>query len=168
MEVFLPNPVVSVSASSNLNVAYTTNNTFFSWGSVIFFYKPKNDKGDCGKGTTSTLESTPVLVDLPEQETYSDIFCCRDKGCSVVISSGSDIYSWGEGQFGQIGVYIFFLSFQDGFTTNKPTPVKADIGLIIPTMTFTGIACGARHTLVISQSSVGIACWFGYYFDLRG
>jgi RCC1 and BTB domain-containing protein len=72
---------------------------------------------------------------------------------TAAVSSNGDLYTWGGGMYGKLG---------HGNETGHSTPrrVEALVGLVV-----IDIACGSRHTAVVTNKGCLYTCKFGmnYY-----
>jgi alpha-tubulin suppressor-like RCC1 family protein len=108
--VSLPTGVTATAISASYETAFAigSNGTLYSWGYGPF--------GQLGNGTTTSVQTTPVVVSLPSGVTPTAV----DPGNYTGYAIGSDgiLYAWGNGGEGELG---------NGTTTSSPTPVAVSL-----------------------------------------
>ncbi len=105
---------VQVSAGAYHSLALGSDGNAYAWGN--------NSHGQLGNGTTGGYQTTPVMVRMPDRNTYPDLpkdftYVQVSAGYDHSLALGSDgnAYAWGYNQYGRLG---------DGTRTDKNTPVR--------------------------------------------
>ena len=105
------------------SLAVLSDGTMRAWG--------RNSEGQCGDGTTTTPQTTPVTV----SGISTAIACAAGDFHSLALLSDRTMRAWGWNDYGQLG---------DGTTTQRTTPVTVS-GIS------TAVACaaGTDHSLAV-------------------
>ena len=113
-------------------LALTNNNLIYSWGR---FYKQENKKE---KSSTSGDYSSPQLIESLSNESIIKISAGNNH--SMAITELGELYTWGEGIYGQLG---------HGINNNEQYPKKVEYF----TNKFKIIDCagGAAHTIALTE-----------------
>ena len=107
----------------------------FAWG--------KNQSGQLGDGTT---------IERPEAVRVTDSGALADKIIVAVapgeahncaLTHDGQLFAWGDNQFGQVG---------DGTTTSRNEPVPVNTSGVLAGKTFTAVAAGRAHNLVLTAN----------------
>lgn len=95
----------------------TNDNKLYSWG--------YNGYGQCGRGNTSSIHSTPVEITISGQIPIK-VQCCSagSYGTSTVLMRSGRVYACGNNDYGQLG---------NGNTTNQSTFIQVGGGLGVDT-----------------------------------
>lgn len=102
--------VVALRASYHNSGALTASGDYYDWG--------LGTGGQLGNGTT-TDSSTPVHVSLPAPVAQVSLGgSLADNGQTIAILTDGSVWTWGTGQFGQLG---------DGSTAGSSTPVQVTV-----------------------------------------
>jgi alpha-tubulin suppressor-like RCC1 family protein len=127
-------PLLQVSCGATHTVALTKSGKVVTWGG--------NRWGQLGDGQLTSSTSMIIPMQLHHRPVVS-ITCGENH--SLVMTSGGNVYAWGDNSFGQLGL---------SDTTNRlrPEQIKA-----LRSMGATKIAAGRNHSLVISQHGLLLA-----------
>ena len=114
----------------------TTDNKLYSWG--------YNGYGQCGRGNTTTIHSTPVEISVSGQIPVK-VQCCSQGsyGTSTVLMRSGRVYQCGYNGQGQLG---------NGNTTNQTTLTQVGGGL--------GTDSGKHVIDIFPRSGYGHNVWF--------
>lgn len=126
----VPKGVRFTSVSTDLAPSYAVGDdgNIYAWGG--------NGAGQVGDGTTTT-RLTPVRAKAPAGVTFTQV--SGGEGFALAIGSDGNTYSWGQGQYGQLGAG----STADAWT---PTAVQLPAGV-----TFTQVDAGAYHSVALGS-----------------
>lgn len=122
--------VIKVACGAFHNLALTASGTVYSWGI--------NDYGQLGNGTTCNSK-VPIPVEDLYDVSISDVAC--GGWHSVAISEAGDVYVWGRGEYGRLG-----LGDKSGASKLRPTKVEGLEGHRV-----VEASCGGTHTLVVTE-----------------
>jgi alpha-tubulin suppressor-like RCC1 family protein len=117
-------------------MAITNDNKLYSWG--------YNGYGQCGRGNTTTIHSTPVEISVSGQIPVK-VQCCSQGsyGTSTVLMRSGRVYQCGYNAQGQLG---------NGNTTNQTTLTQVGGGLGVDTN---------KHVIdIFPRSGYGHNVWF--------
>ena len=117
-------------------MAITTDNKLYSWG--------YNGYGQCGRGNTTTIHSTPVEISVSGQVPVK-VQCCSQGsyGTSTVLMRSGRVYQCGYNAQGQLG---------NGNTTNQNVLIQVGGGLGVDTN---------KHVIdIFPRSGYGHNVWF--------
>ena len=141
------NPIVNVAAGNRHMVALAASGGVYTWG--------RNDKGQCGDGST-TNRTSPVRVlkgaysgttYLGDNPANPIVDIAAGDSATYALAADGTVYAWGHNNTGQLG---------DGTTTNRSTPVRVLKGAYSGT-TYLGDATGDRMTSIAAMSQGCIA-----------
>ncbi|KAM3870243.1 putative E3 ubiquitin-protein ligase HERC3 [Diretmus argenteus] len=121
-------PLVQISAGGDHSFALSLSGFVFGWG--------QNNRGQLGLGDTADRH-TPTPVHCLDAKHTGSISCGKDH--TAVLTKGGTVFTFGGGQYGQLG----HNSFSDEL---RPRPVELCGAKV------TKIACGRHHTLVLTDS----------------
>lgn len=124
--------VVAISAGSRFNLALCSDGTLVSWG--------YNSRGQLGNGTT-TNSLVPVAVST-SGVLLGKIVTMAVAGAehSMVLTSEGKLYSWGYGQYGQLG---------RDTSIDSSFPVAVDTTTALASRVVTRIAAGDYYSLAV-------------------
>ena len=125
--------ITQIACGVGHTIALTDNNILYAWGR---FYKPKNKK-DMIKSTSGDY-SSPTLIESLSNESIIKIAAGNNH--SMAITELGDLYTWGEGTYGQLG---------HGINNNEQYPKKVEYFR----NKFKIIDCkgGAAHTIALTE-----------------
>ena len=114
VQVNLPLPVIQVASGGSdpqngQTLVELSDGSFRSWGDGQY--------GQLGNGHTAD-EPSPVVFSAPAGVTYQ--LLVSSGSTSYAVSTGGDVYAWGQGGSGQIG---------NGKSANQLTPVEVETGV---------------------------------------
>ena len=112
-------------------IALTDNNLVYAWGR---FYKPETKE----KETTSGDYAFPQLIESLSNESIIKISAGNNH--SMAITEMGEVYTWGEGIYGQLG---------HGINNNEQYPRKVDFGL--KNCKIIDCKGGAMHTVALTN-----------------
>ena len=149
----------SASSGSGFSLAVGSDGNAYAWGN--------NTYGQLGNGGTSTKQNTPVMVRMPDRNTYPDLpadftYLQVSAGWRHSLALGSDgnVYAWGYNTYGQLG---------DGTTSSRNTPVrvKTPDRKTYPDLpkdfTYLQVSAGRDHSLAVGSDGNAWAWgWNGY------
>lgn len=117
-------------------MAITNDNKLYSWG--------YNGYGQCGRGNTTAIHSTPTEITISGQIPIK-VQCCSDGtyGTSHVLMRSGRVYAVGRNNFGQLG---------NGNTTQQTTFVQMGGGL--------GVDTNKRVIDIFPRGGYGANVWF--------
>lgn len=120
------------------SIALSENGILFSWGGGGANF----NKGQCGHGTTENIRS-PRPIEFFKNKPVRDFACGGYH--TVAICENRELYSWGSGNFGELGTGAF---------GDSSTPKRIQIGrqMIIQ------IACGGHHTVLLTSEGKVLTC----------
>ncbi len=125
-----------VAVGTNHTVAVDKRGVLYAWGD--------NTLGQLGTGTTTPSSiPVPTRVDLrgvPEGVTFVQV--AAGNGFSLALGSDGRVYSWGNGDVGQLG---------DGAWSSSQLPVVVSMSDLPLGVTFVKIAAGARNGYAIGS-----------------
>uniref|UniRef100_A0A3B4EYC5 HECT-type E3 ubiquitin transferase n=1 Tax=Pundamilia nyererei TaxID=303518 RepID=A0A3B4EYC5_9CICH len=137
--------VSSSKGSDGHTLAFTTEGEVFSWGD--------GDYGKLGHGNSST-QKYPKLIQGPLQ---GKVVVCVSAGYrhSAAVSEDGELYTWGEGDFGRLGMLSSYSPFISTFPKAKKTgkhvlPVFPDL-LDEIAVTWKAKPCSEKHPIVGSS-----------------
>ena len=136
------------SDSSGFSLAVGSDGNAYAWG--------YNGSGQLGDGTTSSYQTTPVMVRKPDRKTYPDLpadFTYLQVSAggdhSLAVGSDGNAYAWGYNNYGQLG---------DGTTTSyrtAPVRVKTPDRKTYPDLpadfTYLQVSAGYWHSLAVGS-----------------
>jgi alpha-tubulin suppressor-like RCC1 family protein len=127
-------PILQVASGATHSIALTKTGRVVVWGG--------NRWGQLGDGqlTSSTKLLSPIQL---RHRPVISVTCGENH--SLVMTTGGNVYSWGENSLGQLGL-------SDTTSRLRPELVKA-----FRSMGATKIAAGRNHSLVISQGGLLLA-----------
>lgn len=130
VEVHLPQGVTAtaIAAGFTHSLAVTSTGQVYAWGSNSF--------GELGDGNTSTRESVPVRVDLPDGVKVTAVAAGRH---SLARTSDGRVYAWGYGLDGALG--------NGSFAVNSNRPL-----LVGPLEDVTGIAAAEFSSYALTST----------------
>jgi E3 ubiquitin-protein ligase HERC2 len=130
--------VVGVACGWNFTIAHAED-AVFAWG--------KNAGGQCGCGAGDKLKDRHVPVSVAIQLTHTAeerahvvTVSCGYTHALLVCSNG-DLYSWGQGEYGQLGR-------EGGGSLPQPVPGLVSVP---PSTSIAGAYCGAFHSVALCQ-----------------
>ena len=139
-----------VSAGGEHSCGVTTTGATYCWG--------RNENGELGNGSTSTLESTPVAV--AGGLTFATVSAAGldpwgngPSGYSCGVTTAGGAHCWGSNGHGELG---------NGSTTNSSTPVAVAGELV-----FASVSAGAGHNCGVTTAGEAY-CWGDNYFGELG
>jgi alpha-tubulin suppressor-like RCC1 family protein len=136
--------VAQVVCGWNFTVARTVSGRLYSWG--------KQGEGQCGLGYVDKDQLSPQLVEKLADVTAVDVACGYTH--TIVLTSTGDVYSWGLGEYGQLGRGIVY----------QPVPEQVDFSAVLcPPDVVTQAHCGAFHSVVTTNSRVMYAWGLNLY-----
>jgi alpha-tubulin suppressor-like RCC1 family protein len=110
-----------------------------------------NASGQLGVGTT-TVRTRPVVPNLPDATTVVQL--TGDSVHSLAITSGGDVYAWGDNSYGELG---------DGTTTSSKVPVKVGLPTgVVPV----AAAAGSGDSLLLTSTGAVYAWGLNTYGEL--
>lgn len=111
--------------------------------------------GQLGLGEKIDYVSSPRPVNLPENVKIVQVSCGEQ--FTLALSENGDIYSWGDGANGQLGL---------GYVVEQLEPKKIS-NFSSEDVVFTKISAGKEHALALSDSG-DIYVWGGNMFGQLG
>ena len=120
-----------IAAGELFSLALTSGGRVYAWG--------KNSYGQHGNGGT-TRSTSPVASDLPSSVSTKAI--AAGPYFSLALTTGGQVYSWGDNSQGQLG----YDTANDSDYSAVPTLVSALSG-----KTITAIAAGSFHSLALTD-----------------
>ena len=125
--------ITQIACGVGHTIALTDNNILYAWGR---FYKPENKKDKIM--STSGDYSSPILIESLSNESIIKIAAGNNH--SMAITELGDLYTWGEGIYGQLG---------HGINNNEQYPKKVEYFC----NKFKIIDCkgGAAHTVALTE-----------------
>ncbi len=131
----------AISAGWNFSLALDSTGRAWSWG--------QNTSYDLGLQTTTTPVSPPTLVDAPAGVTFTGISAGLTH--SVALDSSGRAWSWGDNEFGELGVKASALAAAGPCAQRadcSATPVPADTPANVH---LTAIAAGEDYTAAVDN-----------------
>lgn len=131
-----------VACGWNFSLAWNSKvaGTLFAWG--------KQREGQCGIGYAQTDQVVPVLVHHLQNEVLVDVACGYTH--SVALSTTGKVFSWGLGEYGQLGTGSVYQA--------KPEEIKGlQAGMVLPPDKVSRVACGSFHSAVITERAVVVS-----------
>ena len=132
---------------SGFSLAVGSDGNAYAWG--------YNNRGQLGNGTTSSYQTTPVMVRKPDRKTYPDLpadftYLQVSAGSDHSLAVGSDgnVYAWGRNGNGRLG---------DGTSTDRHAPVrvKTPDRNTYPDLpadfTYLQVSAGSDHSLALGS-----------------
>ena len=127
VRVSLPNGVMPTAVAAGVTTGYAigSDGNLYAWGS--------GGNGELGNGTTTSTQTTPVRVSLPNGVMPTAVAAGQDTG--YAIGTNGSVYVWGYGGFGELG---------NGTTTSEQTtPVAVSLpGGVAATAVAAGVDTG--------------------------
>lgn len=141
--------VTSVACGSRHTVALDAEGQIFSWGD--------RELGVVGHGVADGHQYTPLQVSGADLAlvTIKQISACGFH--TLALSEGGDVYSWGEGKFGRLGI---------GNEDNQLTPMR-----VPPNASWLGdpvvqVTCGGFHSALVTEMGRCYTCGGGEHGQL--
>ena len=124
--------ITQIACGITHTIALTENNTIYTWGKL---YKPiSNDKQ---KNIEFGDYSNPILIESLVNEII--IYISTGNNHSMALTNRGDLYTWGEGTYGQLGHNI---------KNNEIYPRKVNIN----NLKITNMKGGACHTIAVCDN----------------
>jgi alpha-tubulin suppressor-like RCC1 family protein len=124
--------ITQVAAGEDFSLALRSDGTVWAWG--------RNDRGQLGRGTTSSGELVPARVAVLNRVTK--ISAGRD--FALALRSDGIVFAWGADWFGQLG---------NGATSYSPVSVPVKIAGLSQV---TGISAGWDSSLATENSGISV------------
>ena len=141
--VSLPVTPTAIAGGADTGYAIGSDGNVYAWGA--------GGNGELGNGTTTSIQTTPVQVSLPNGVTATAIAAGADT--AYAIGSDGKLYAWGAGGNGELG---------NGTTTStQSTPVQVSLP-VKPT----AIAAGQDTGYAIGSDGNLYAWGYGGYGEL--
>ena len=149
-------PAGALSSDLHSVALTTTSPTSFDLPSRALYGWGSNDSGQVGNGasgqTTPLAQSSPVAVATPAGVTFSQV--AAGGGHSLGLSTTGQVYSWGLGSSGQLGV---------GTLASLPTPTPVNV----PGGPVRAVAAGSSFSLALTTAG-SITSWGSNFFGQLG
>lgn len=123
--------IIKIACGINHTIALTSTNTVYAWGR---FFKPITK--DKSLSTVGDYPS-PILMESIANDCIVEISCGANH--SMAINDKGDLYTWGEGVYGQLGHKVL---------NNEIYPRKVEIKNQIRVINAQG---GAMHTMIVTD-----------------
>ncbi|MBI0136407.1 InlB B-repeat-containing protein [Bifidobacterium sp. W8120] len=150
-------------SGGSFSLAVGSDGNAYAWGA--------NSNGQLGDGTTGGYRSTPVMVKMPDRNTYPDLpkdftYLQVSAGTNHSLAVGSDgnAYAWGYNYYGQLG---------DGTSTtdrHAPVRVKTPDRKTYPDLpkdfTYVQVSAGEWYSLAMGSDGNAYAWGYNYYGQL--
>ncbi|OQR83470.1 regulator of chromosome condensation (RCC1)-like protein [Achlya hypogyna] len=125
----------------NFTVALTQAGRVYCWG--------KQGEGQCGLGYVNQDQSAPVLLEALAP--YEIVQVASGYTHTLALSVNGDVFSWGLGEYGQLG-------------KGSPVPEVVDTSHCIgPPDAVTSVYCGAFHSIATTAQNVMLAWGLNMY-----
>ena len=135
VEILRDKNVVRFACGPRHTLALTGDGHVYSWG--------YGGDGQLGHGDYQ-LQTMPAQIKRLQDQHIVDISCGEKHSC--VLTSGGDVYTWGDGSLGQLGLGDF---------SKQPTPARV---MELADKQILQISCGAYHTAAIDKDE-GVYTW---------
>ena len=137
---------VQASAGYDHSLAIGSDGNLYSWGINSF--------GQLGRSIASANDAQPGLVAKPAgtSKTFTWSQVSAGGAFSLAIGSNGVLYSWGNNQWGQLGIGI-----RDSQTHITPSPIKEPS---TATITWSKVSAGYDHALAIGSDN-SVYSWGG-------
>lgn len=133
--------IVGIACGNWHTVVHDCEHGIFSFG--------ENERGQLGHRKAT---SRPALV--PAFETMSvKMVACGGEHTIAIVGNGRHVYGWGDDSYGQLG-----LGTDGGASTERPKSDRPRLMRIPPARVIVQVACGGRHTLLLSGDGRVWAC----------
>lgn len=135
-----------VTCGWNFTVALARSGDVFSWG--------KQGEGQCGLGYLDKDQLVPRRVEklVKDGAKVLDIACGYTH--TIALTSGGDVYSWGLGEYGQLGRGMVY----------QPVPERVDFGdVLCAPDRIVNVYCGAFHSVATTAKRVLFAWGLNAY-----
>ncbi|MFH1018126.1 MAG: hypothetical protein V1798_08085, partial [Pseudomonadota bacterium] len=140
-----PTNVVAVSAGKSHSMALDDQGRIWSWGA--------NDCGQLGFSTTDTTCSLPSVTPIPCQSIPKQVSglgiiqaVAAGGSHSMALDASQNVYSWGDNQYGQLGLGTANLN------QATPTVISSLTGVI-------SVAAGGYHSMAIQGTDHSAWTW---------
>jgi len=120
--------IVQISAGSYHNLVLNEQGQLFTWGHA--------ENGRLGDGQDE--EDAIVPIELKALSQVSVRAIASGVAHSLVLTKSGEVYAWGYGEFGQLGI--------------GSNPVSQSVPVLVPITGIVGIACGWRHSLAFKAN----------------
>ena len=160
--------IKDIAAGTVHNIALTDDGKIFSWGSAQGGQLGLSEKYLSQKNLKNFCISTPTLVSIysnnGEQTKITKISC--GEAHTIVLNSKKEVYSWGFGSNGQLGLGFCEDSFEIGTGLSKSrifTPKKIQT---LQNKKISDIQCGKTFSMFIDSSGGLYSCGVNDLYQL--
>jgi alpha-tubulin suppressor-like RCC1 family protein len=160
--------IKDIAAGTVHNIALTDDGKIFSWGSAQGGQLGLSEKYLTQKNLKNFCISTPTLVsiysNIGEQTKITNISC--GEAHTIVLNSKKEVYSWGFGSNGQLGLGFCEDSFELGTGLSKSrifTPKKIQT---LQNKKISDIQCGKTFSMFIDSSGGLYSCGVNDLYQL--
>jgi len=160
--------IKDIAAGTVHNIALTDDGKIFSWGSAQGGQLGLSEKYLSQKNLKNFCISTPTLVsiysNIGEQTKITKISC--GEAHTIVLNSKKEVYSWGFGSNGQLGLGFCEDSFEIGTGLSKSrifTPKKIQT---LQNKKISDIQCGKTFSMFIDSSGGLYSCGVNDLYQL--
>jgi alpha-tubulin suppressor-like RCC1 family protein len=135
-----------VTCGWNFTVALARSGDVFSWG--------KQGEGQCGLGYLDKDQLVPRRVDKLVKDGAKVVNIACGYTHTLALTSGGDVYSWGLGEYGQLGRGMVY----------QPVPERVDFGdVLCAPDRIMSVYCGAFHSVATTAKRVLFAWGLNAY-----
>lgn len=135
-----------VTCGWNFTVALARSGDVYSWG--------KQGEGQCGLGYLDKDQLVPRRVEKLVSDNVKVVNIACGYTHTIALSSTGDVYSWGLGEYGQLGRGMVY----------QPVPERVDFGdVLCEPDRIMNVYCGAFHSVVTSDRRILFAWGLNAY-----
>jgi alpha-tubulin suppressor-like RCC1 family protein len=130
--------ITAIASGENHALALSADGLLFTWG--------WNNNLQLGNGSTVSYTNVPVAVDMTGVLAGKTVVALGTGNMhNQVVTSDGQIFTWGYGQFGQLG---------NGATTNSGVPVAVDMNGVLSGKTVIAASGGWEHTVALTSDGL--------------
>lgn len=122
-------PITAIAAGGDHNLALTQSGNVWAWGD--------NASGQLGNGSSGGFSTTPQQVSVISNV----VAIAAGDAHSLALTANGAVYAWGNGSYGQLGIY------GPSQPATTPVIVKFPLGVNL-----SAIAAGANHNLALDSN----------------
>ena len=162
--------IKDIAAGTVHNIALTNDGKIFSWGSAQGGQLGLSEKYLTQKNLINFSISTPTLVPINNNNNIEDQTKITKISCgeahTIVLNSKKEVYSWGFGSNGQLGLGFCEDSFEIGTGLSKSRIFTAKKIQSLQNKKISDIQCGKTFSMFIDSNGGLYACGVNDLYQL--